>query len=245
MDNQDRQSLEHPPLNAEALVGAVARALEEWRRPEHRPGIDPEEWGLGGELRTHIMKGDACWRRLKRSKSPTYVLRTVLKSLGYEKYSHRQPGQRRIYAHEWRRFDLLAIDAPENWDGDCWKGRFRTSLCLELENDIQKFELTMRGMLDLRASLHCGVFYAPENYELRLDKLPIGVAHANVKNGARQPLAEWKPPWNRGQWSVPVIGNEQLLAIFLSGEEPRVIGARCYRPADQVFDVPLPRQATP
>lgn len=60
-------------------------------------------------------------------------------------------------------------------DNDCWHGLYRTTLALELENDIQEFELTMRGLLDVRAELHCGVFFAKS-----LDGLRVGRSHHQV-----------------------------------------------------------------
>jgi hypothetical protein len=144
------------------------------------------------------------------------------------------PAQR-VYFHERNKIDVVAVECPDNLDNDCWHGLYRTTLALELENDIQEFELTMRWLLDVRAELHCGVFFAKS-----LDGLLVGGSHHQHKPTKIQvPLATWTPPWHhdRGDWVVPAAGNEKLLAIFLSDQEPKLLGARLYEPGKDVTPI--------
>lgn len=211
-------------LTPEVFVTLLEKNLAAWCKPSHARCITPDDWRVGGGMRTHIMKGNAIRRR--RAATPNYVLRDVLEAGGYERWEPRRRDLRRVYFPERHTLDVVAIDCPSNWDDDCHRGQYRTTLAIELENDLREFEMTMRGLLDVRASLSCGIFYARDGREPR----EVGVAHAHDPGPQWAPLDAWRPSWFNKGWPVPPLPGERQLAIFLSELEPRVVGARCYAP---------------
>jgi hypothetical protein len=168
-------------------------------------------------------------------------LAEVLDRFGYRRHGANGANPR-VFFHERHGLDLVAVDCAENWDQDCWKGEYRTTLALEVENRIQEFAMTMRGLLDARATLHCGIFYVPAKFEDRLGDTEVGMAAHKKDAITTQRLDDYVPPWrNSGHWAVVPSGDEQLLAVFLAENEPRVVGARCYRSGGETWSVPIAR----
>ena len=208
------------PLTAQKVMEALKVALTS-RAPE----IDYERWRRTWGYRTHVMLGRAIRGGPERG-TDVHVLGEAMRLLDYAPHSRRGTlQQKRIYAKEWYRLDLVAAEAETNWHADCWRGRYRLTLtlALEVENDIREFELTMRGLLDVRVPLGVGIFYATRD---DLDGIEVGVGSKGVPLVR---LETWTPPWAReAPWQVRVEPGTTLAVVFLDAKWPRVIGAKTW-----------------
>ena len=165
------------------------------------------------------------------------VLDYVMAKLGFKGVG-RNGGSRfhRVYGREWRRYDMLAVESDSSWDDDCWRGQYRNVLAVEVENNIQEFALTMRGLLDIRCEHLLGIFYAPPGIE-ELGDVQVGVARTQKSAKARSEphrvsLLDWRPSFlpDDLKW---------MMAVFLDDAKATLRGACVYRPgADPVLLAP-------
>ena len=210
-------------MTAEKFVKALGDALA-----LHAKDIDEKRWG-DWAYRTHWMLGRAIKGKAPARK--TFILRTVMKDLDYR--WHRRdprPSDPTVADRTWTRerwgLDLGAVESPVEWDRACWEGRWRTTLALEVENDIQEFSLTMRGLLDVQAQLRVGVFYANEPLE-RVEDLRVGVGPRDENTRVR--LGNWTPPWTEPNTGSQLADGGQIAAIFVSCQRPAVLGVQPWR----------------
>jgi hypothetical protein len=154
---------------------------------------------------------------------PDYILGTAMEDLGYAR--HRASGRptNGVYSHERWQLDLGAVQSPEEWNRDCWLGTWNTVLALEVENNLQEFSLTMRGLMDVRANLRVGIFYTDRD-EHGLGDQPVGVGTQTVRLDAWSPAALSTP-----RFPLPIERGAAMCAIFLSTERPRLVGYRTWK----------------
>ncbi len=203
--------------NPSDVVAAIRFSLDSFAKEGE---IDTNRW-TSRSYRTHIMLGKA----IRRAESATEksVIGQAMQRLGFARYRRGKPGSKLIWAPEWRHIDALGVECAGNWDRDCWNGHYRQILGVEVENDFNEFELTMRGLLDLRLQLGVGVFYLPPSEEsAKVDWRKVNVS-GGPPGSEKQLLADWKPPWERDHFPVVVGENVSLVAIFLDRTQPRWI----------------------
>jgi hypothetical protein len=209
-----------PPGNlAEAFALAFRNALQA-RASEARV-----EWSCASG-RTHAVKGNAQDRE-------NSLMADAFRSLGFTFNRGGQGGRenRRIFSYEWNQKDIVAVDGLDDmWDRACWRGRYHYEIVCELENRISEFDLTMRGMLDLRSHLYAGIFVTDD------PDPDVGEATWNRQSSRHLRLSGWMPP--RGAttdypWSFS--DGEQLLAILIRESYPEVSRALYWTASDNCW----------
>lgn len=204
-------------INPSDILDAVRGSLQSFV-------IDRTRWP-NRSYRTHIMLGKA----IRRAEPATQksVISDTLQKLGFRRYERGVSGKF-IWAPEWRQIDALGVECAGNWDRDCWRGHYRVILGVEVENDFNEFELTMRGLVDLRLHIGVGVFYlSPNEGGAKEDWSEVRVTGGPPGSEALS-LADWKPPWEREHWNVVVEKEVSLVAIFLDSSKPGWIGHRIW-----------------
>lgn len=163
--------------------------------------------------RTAALKGSGA----QRGGSP---LAEVFERHGFRHNKMNSKQDARVYAFEWFGKDLVAVDGlGESWDRACWLGRYRVDAVVELENDLREFDLTMRGLLDVRARLYVGIFFAETADPLIGEALWAGESRPSRR------ISQWSPTVDAAQFS----DGEELLAVVLSGGEPVLLGSYAWQ----------------
>ncbi|MBI4617071.1 MAG: hypothetical protein HY720_25890 [Planctomycetes bacterium] len=202
-------------LDSTKLVSALDKALRELG-----PRVRGKEWA-DWSMRTHHMKGNAVRETTSRKAVPhkkEYVLARALERLGYHRYQKGVQHQTHVFFHEWRQLDIGVVECDNNWADDCWMGKYTTRLVLEVENDIREFTMTMRGMLDVRAELYCGIFYSDKP---RIEEIEVG---SGTKEDPPVLIRDWPLPWKQTTSGATLPAGSSVMALFLSSSEPAVRG---------------------
>ncbi len=176
------------------------------------PGPDlVARWGSRGQ-RTQLLKGAA------HSRTGSILHRTF-QDLGY-KYG--DGGANRLFAYEWNQKDIVAVDGlGEPWDKACWRGRYRYDIVCEVENDLPELEMTMRGMLDLRARLSVGIFFASESDPT------IGEGTWSRGHSDLRPFSSWIPPSGASDEFPWIFARgDEMLIVLLSKQRPEILSVR-------------------
>lgn len=220
--------MNHERPNGDALLDALRLSLRDWEK-DNPTAFD--RWGLASH-RTHIMKGDAVRKSAngpRVPKSANYLLADTLKRLGYSDLKTAKDKRKTVH-REWRQLDLAAISCEENWNRDCWRGRYRADYLIEVENNLQEFVLTMRGLLDVRARVSCGIFFVPRATE-SLDSCLVGTGATSKE---RRTLGEVIKQWDSLTTVTHCSSTTELIAIFVSTDlcpearRPVIVGHRSW-----------------
>ncbi len=222
LESIPQQELFMHHVNPSDIVDAIRGSLQSFVKEGE---IDPTRWRIRS-YRTHKMLGKAI-RNAERATQES-VISKALERLGFARYRRGVAEKELIWAPEWRQIDALGVECAGNWDRDCWNGHYRLILGVEVENDFNEFELTMRGLLDLRLQLGVGIFYlSPNEGGAKGDWSEVSVA-GGPPGSETQLLADWTPPWEREHFQVVVEENVNLVAIFLDWNKPDWIGHRIW-----------------
>jgi hypothetical protein len=172
-------------------------------------------WSRASE-RTRALKGSG------RSRDGS-VLHRTFKALGYGRDFDLNE---RVFGYEWNGKDMVAVNGLEvPWNKACWRGRYRYDMVCEVENQLKEFEMTMRGMFDIRARLSVGIFFA-----VRPDP-DIGEALWNRGSADLRPLSSWSPPAGGRKDIFPWQFSEgdEVLVVVLSEKGPEILVTRQWR----------------
>lgn len=182
------------------------------------PTMAAPDWSTAGN-RTKILK------RTGRDRSGS-VLNVAFEDLGY----HFMDGgnHERIFSYEWNQKDVVAVDGlGEVWARACWLGRYRYDIVGEVENNLAEFDMTIRGMFDVRARLSFGIFFAESNDP----SVGPGLWHPDRSDTI--PLSEWRSP-DGGTEDLPwrFADGDELLVLIMSVARPELLRARSFTYGD-------------
>lgn len=144
------------------------------------------------------------------------MLHRTFTDLGYHYGDHSE--HECVFAYEWFAKDVVAVQGVRSaWAGACWRGRYVNQIVCELENSIAEFEMTMRGLFDVRARLYVGIFFGGSDDPLVGEKL------WNPKCAdPTRPMSAWSPPSPGEEFPWSFAQGDEVLTIVLSDSRPSI-----------------------
>lgn len=193
------------------------------------PNIDKDSWSRKGNkyksYRSNIMLG----RKSKYHDSyerKNCILTEVFKSLDDDYTYDPQGDHPKRIEFEWNSIDLIAATGlVKTWKLSAKQGRWTYDIALELENNTNEFQLTIRSLFTVQATTYISIFFTDKPME----KIKIDTC-----DGTSIPFSGWTPHSLLRGTNIRLYPNSHsLLVIFLSETEPKIVCTNFYDLSDE------------
>lgn len=179
------------------------------------PRIDKEKW-KDYCYRSNLLLGVKRKYKLARMDC---ILTNVFGALQYG-----YPDGKDLILYEMNRIDIIAATgSAEKWRQSALQAKYTYDIALEVENSLHEFQMTIRGLFDVRATKYISIFFTNESIEEDIEIPIYSMSSKSIR------LSDWKPALILKDAGINFIPNiNSLLIIFLSETSPKIVCAKSF-----------------